>query len=393
MTKTIHFFVWTFLIIGCLTLLIFLNKSYIDGFTISNELPTNYEVTGQFGDFIGGVVGTFFALVGTLLIYLTFREQAKTNKRTAFESSFFEMIRLYRANVNDITYTKTKNKEKIEYQKRQVFRIIYNEFIECYREVKKFSNSTKTADYITPKYEKKLLEITDRVNPNISLIELALIDIAYSIVFYGLGTEGESLVRRSFKNKYNTEYYFKLLYYIKLKPKKSNSFRSNGWKIMRDMELTKLRLLIDDLYANKDTPEKIENLSSALAQELTIKTPFEKYYGGHQFRLGHYFRHLFQSYKYLNENPDLTNDEKYQYGKMLRAQLSTYEQALLLYNSISTLGMKWEFKPDKQKNPKTRTDLITTYNLIKNLPGEHLYGIRYKTYYKDVKYETEDQLM
>src|SRR5690606_34570841 len=216
-----------------------------DGFTISNGVPTNYEVTGQFGDFIGGVVGTFFALVGTLLIFLTFKEQAQNNKRNAFESSFFEMIRLYRANVNDITYSKTKNKEKIEYEKRQVFRVIYNEFIECYREVKKFSNSTEVSDYITPKYEKKLLEITQRINPNISLIEMAIIDIAYNIVFYGLGTEGESLVRRNFKKKYNTKYYFKLLYYIKLKPKKSNTSRSNGWKLIRKMELAKLHPLID----------------------------------------------------------------------------------------------------------------------------------------------------
>jgi hypothetical protein len=393
MTKTLHFFAWTFLIIGCLVLVVFLNKSYVDGFIISNLLPTNYEVTGQFGDFVGGVVGTFFALVGTLLIYLTFHEQAKTNKRTAFESSFFEMIRLYRANVNDITYTKTKNNEKIEYQKRQVFREIYSEFTDCYREVKKFSNSTNVLDYITPKYEKKLLEITQRINPNISLIELAIIDISYTIVFYGLGAEGETVIRRNFKNKYNTKYYFKLLYYIKLKPKKSNTSRSNGWKLIRKMELAKLHPLIDDLYANRETPEKIENLSTALAQELGMHKSYEKYYGGHQFRLGHYFRHLFQSYKYLNEHSDLTQSEKYQYGKMLRAQLSTYEQALLMINSISNLGMKWEFSTEKLKNSKIKTNLITTYNLIKNLPGEHLYGIKFKTYYKNVDYETDEHLM
>ncbi|MGS0523790.1 hypothetical protein ACU8V7_00020 [Zobellia nedashkovskayae] len=137
MTKTIQFFAWAFLVLGCIILIVFLNKASIDGYTISNGVPTNYETTGQFGDFIGGVVGTFFALVGTLLIFLTFKEQSANNKRIAFESSFFEMIRLYRANVNDITYTKTKNKKEIVYEKRQAFRIIFNEFIDCYREVKK----------------------------------------------------------------------------------------------------------------------------------------------------------------------------------------------------------------------------------------------------------------
>lgn len=63
MTKTLHFFAWVFLLLGCIILIVFLNKASIDGYNISNELPTNYETTGQFGDFIGGVVGTFFALV------------------------------------------------------------------------------------------------------------------------------------------------------------------------------------------------------------------------------------------------------------------------------------------------------------------------------------------
>ncbi len=43
--------------------------------------------------------------------------------------------------------------------------------------------------------------------------------------------------------------------------------------------------------------------------------------------------------------------------------LEDYEQALIMFNSISILGMKWEFTPEKPKNPNIKTDLITTYNL------------------------------
>jgi hypothetical protein len=84
----------------------------------------------------------------------------------------------------------------------------------------------------------------------------------------------------------------------------------------------------------------------------------------------------------------------------LRAQLSTYEQALLFINSISTLGMKWEFTPDIE-NPSRYTQhelkieqnkrhIITHYNLIKNLPGEKMFGFRYKSYYPLIKYESEE---
>lgn len=118
---------------------------------------------------------------------------------------------------------------------------------------------------------------------------------------------------------------------------------------------------------------------------------FEKYYNGHQHRLGHYFRHLFQSYKYLNNQNDLTSEENYFFGKTLRAQLSTYEQAILFFNSISSIGMKWEYTPDHNSDNRDsdKYKLITRYNLIKNLPGYHFLGIKYENYYPRVQFEGE----
>jgi hypothetical protein len=387
MTKTITRLAWVFLILGILTLLFFLSKSLIDGFGVFSYNKTDYTTTGQFGDFVGGVIGTFFALAGTLLIYLSFNAQTKENKRNAFESSFFEMMKIYRENINELRYRKYKLDEYLVYENRQVIREIFNEFIECYREVRKFSNSNKVEDYLTPAYTETLKSITKSINPKINLIELARIDIAYSIVFYGIGVEGESIIRKNIQKKYNSVYYYKLLYWMKMKPKKSNKERYKYWKKVRDLNLKDLRKLVDELYTNRNHPEKTDQLSD-LAKDFKMNLDYEKYYGGHQFRLGHFFRHLFQSFKYLNNHKDLSGHEKYAYGKMYRAQLSNYEQALLFINSISTIGMKWEFTPEKQSDPTIKTNLITTYNLIKNLPGEHLFGIRYKTYYKNVEYES-----
>lgn len=392
MTSFVKLLAFIFLIIGGATLIYFLNKASIDGYAISNGISTNYEITGQFGDFIGGVVGTFFALTGTFLIYLTFQEQAKENKRTGFESSFFEMIRLHRENVNEMRYRKFKLDDHVNYENRQVIRIIFQEFIECYREVKKFSNSKEISDYITPKYHEKLKKIISNAKSKINPIEMARIDIAYSIVFYGLGAEGESVIRRLFLKKYNPDYYFKLLYYLKLKPKRSNKERHNNWENARRLELVDLIKLVDELYKNRNHPEKTETISQQ-SKEFKMHLAYEKYYGGHQFRLGHYFRHLYQSFKYLNSSSALLDTEKYFYGKMMRAQLSTYEQALLFVNSISSIGMKWELSPEIPENKKINTRLITKYNLIKNLPGYHMFGIKYKTYYKDVVYETDEHTM
>jgi len=81
--------------------------------------------------------------------------------------------------------------------------------------------------------------------------------------------------------------------------------------------------------------------------------PFE----GHQSRLGHYYRHLYQMVCYVDQQgPDIA---RYEYVKTIRAQLSTHEQALLLVNSLTPIGQNWWLK-----------DLIGRYRLVKNIPRD-----------------------
>src|SRR5687768_9371028 len=72
----------------------------IDGYWIWGDEKTRYDVTGQIGDFIGGVIGTMISGAGFYFLYLTFREQrlafvAQGNAFTKerLESKFFEMIK------------------------------------------------------------------------------------------------------------------------------------------------------------------------------------------------------------------------------------------------------------------------------------------------------------
>lgn len=81
--------------------------------------------------------------------------------------------------------------------------------------------------------------------------------------------------------------------------------------------------------------------------------PFE----GHQSRLGHYYRHLYQSVCYVDKQTFPL--DKYEYVKTIRAQLSTHEQALLLLNSLSPVGQNWWHK-----------GLITKYRMVQNLPRD-----------------------
>ena len=73
---------------------------------------------------------------------------------------------------------------------------------------------------------------------------------------------------------------------------------------------------------------------------------------------------------------------KYDYVKILRAQLTTHEQALLFFNCISDLGKSWR-----------RDDLIVKYRLIKNLPKNFIderYEINVKDVFPDLIFEWEE---
>ena len=61
----------SFLFIG-ITLLVFLLNGYLQ---IFEKLDINK--LGHFGDFVGGVLGTFLTLLATILIYLTYYKQSE----------------------------------------------------------------------------------------------------------------------------------------------------------------------------------------------------------------------------------------------------------------------------------------------------------------------------
>lgn len=102
--------------------------------------------------------------------------------------------------------------------------------------------------------------------------------------------------------------------------------------------------------------------------------------------LGHYFRHLFNMVNFIDKS-DFTDkyDKKEFYVKLIRSQLSDYEQILLYYNSLSTLGYDWNL-PLGEKKIKDMS-LIGKYRLLKNCP---LY-IEYFGIHPTKIYQIEDQ--
>lgn len=88
--------------------------------------------------------------------------------------------------------------------------------------------------------------------------------------------------------------------------------------------------------------------------------------------LGHYYRHLYNMVNFIDKNEF---SQKYQkkelYVKLIRSQLSDYEQILLYYDTLSLLGKEWNEPLGKKEISKM--NLICKYRLIKNCPNYMYY--------------------
>ncbi|AWH86180.1 hypothetical protein HYN59_14155 [Flavobacterium album] len=379
--------------------------------------------TGEIGDTLGGIMNPFIAIGGVLLTYLAFYMQFQANKlqreqflkqleedkiqfkielgeqqeqfkKTQFENQFYEMIRLHRENVDELNFNGEKLAEnddslfieKIVYEGKSVFKVIFNQFIICGNELSPF---VKFNSVYIDDYKNKLLNEPYIKDNNISLALLAKIDICYSIVFYGLSAEGILVLKHIFKDKYRSDIIDLVINYLSLKPAFDEQIFTK-WNIIKNAGTrTKKKKLVTAVYEwrkNRNIPN-----DSAYTEIENYHNRYIKYYGGHQFRIGHYYRHLYQMVSYVNNQTNIDYKEKYNYVKILRAQLSTYEQAIFFANSLSKMGESWEFKPeidfDLKDFMKHDFELITKYNLIKNIPGDTIYGVNFKQFYPNIQYE------
>lgn len=70
----------------------------------NDEAPIDGQFTGQVGDFIGGVVGSFLSLASIFLLILTLREQQNEKRKDSFEQTLRSMIDRYNSITESIHY-------------------------------------------------------------------------------------------------------------------------------------------------------------------------------------------------------------------------------------------------------------------------------------------------
>lgn len=87
-----------------------------------NEYVVDHELLGTYGDFIGGVLGTIFALISILILIRTFNQQRVVTEKNKeqienqrFNDLFFELLRLYQSEISELcgTIVRERGNEKI----------------------------------------------------------------------------------------------------------------------------------------------------------------------------------------------------------------------------------------------------------------------------------------
>lgn len=245
--------------------------------SLNSSKQINSEKFGQFGDFIGGIVGSIWALAGVLLFYIALTEQRKDIKtnQDALElqiSALQQQVKEFELQRNELESSRKVYEEQSKTQKIQQFESNFYSLLNVYSNIKdKLNNLDEEKDFFKSIYKK----ITEKYSSEIS-IENHQINMI---------------------NKY--------------------------------MEI------------------------------------FNEYRG----HLSHYFKCFYRIIKIIEMDYSFDEKTKVFYAKILRSQLTDYEQLVLFYNSHSDYGFK-------------ARPLILKYNLLKHLP---LFSKPEFKYYLDIQ--------
>ena len=322
-----------FLLFGGLTLILASIIFLLIPYWITNkDWGWSYgQNTGPIGDTIGGIAGPIVGFIGVILTFLAFYIQFQANQ-----------VQIQALNEQKISAKQQENQILL-----QQFESNFFELLKLHREnVSELDYRRNRGRNVIIKIVNEFFEIIEEFKKSKTnsieahkLDEQDIANITFTILFFGIDETVSDVLENRFFQKYGT------------------------------VEISISVFIREELRA--------------------FPNPYDAdkyYFNGHQSRLGHYFRHLRRIVTFVHRNNFLSLTQKKDYIRILRAQLSNHEQILLFFFSICDLGLKWELKNDNNET------LITTYNLIRNIPLGAIYGFSPKRYYPNLKMENDFEI-
>jgi len=298
-------------------------------FTSRTELEDfDFTKTGQIGDTIGGLMNPFIALAGVLITGLAFYVQYKAN----------ELQReLFLLNQED---TKTQLQTQIDYQNKQnKLQQIESQFYEMLKLHRENITEMRINGYDFVEKKGKPLKKFDKVTESRKVFVTMKTELEFILLLY---KKHYTLDKKGFTKCYR-------IFFSGI-----DEFDKN---YPDDKKFTNyLRLArAQHEYPSKKT---FKNIDRKKYLDLNLNLNY-KPFSGHASRLDHYFRHLYLAVKSVANSEVITDyNDKMNYLRLLRAQLSNHEQILLFYNWLSDYGNDWE---------NENHQFFTEYCMIHNL--------------------------
>lgn len=304
---------------------------------------------GQIGDAIGGTAGPLIAILASFLTFLAFWIQYKANEQQRndislerFEGQFYEMLRLHRENLFDLSCNKYKGRDAMV---SYCFKLKF-----IYTLVHYFCRISleEEVSLLLQKY------CADNYDTN---VDKGLSAISFNLFLYG-GTFSYTFAAESDERK---------LYDLII-------------KAIVDFELRCTIYKADVIYSHEMVTDNLDDiLTSYLGGEFDDDTDqkleiADALLCGYNEKLGVYYRQLFQLVQFVSQRVGLRENERYSYIKIVRSQLSDYEQILLYYNSLTKIGDKWNHvhntsNVEIENKWLAEMKLIARFRLIKNIPA------------------------
>ncbi len=104
------------------------------------------------------------------------------------------------------------------------------------------------------------------------------------------------------------------------------------------------RFFLEDLKHIYNPPP----LETSEQMKECINTVYEIFLSKRQSSVGHYFRYLYNTVKFVHEHEFIKElEDKKSYTNLIRAQLSSNELGLLFYNCLSDRGTKFKHLVEK----------------------------------------------
>lgn len=299
------------------------------------NLLTNYSFDYNKLNLIGGTFGFLNPIVATLaalITYVAFYEQYRANemvvkdrKKQDVINRFFEMLKIHKENVNELT--------------AKEFAYEYNEHRE------------KNGKWVC-KTRKKIQSF------NKGRISFACHLNTFNILFSCYeGFLKKKKQDKSIIQKITFVYNF---FYIQNSDNESKEFKN---------------------YVKPYTKEYVEDEINQKEDEYYVCPNFqESLFSEHKTELNHYYRHLYMMVKYIDQIEDniLSYEEKRDLLRILRAQLTNKEQIMLFYNWLSNNGSQWEQKKDDSEN-NIKNSFFIKYRMIHNVSLEDFSFLDKKT--------------